>query len=113
MTPELMTGLFMLATSITTVIGLEIARHFMARKEVVFDQGILQVKEFRAQIAELQARQDLLEGELTKWKDRYYVLVQEMAAVKGERDSMAIDIKRLQAEVAVLRAEVDRRTGGK
>jgi predicted phage-related endonuclease len=92
---------------------LEVVRRVLGRREVVFDQSIQQAREFRAQIKELQDRQDFLDCDLTKWKEKYYALMAELAIVKSERDMIAIDIKRLQTEVAALRAEVDRRTGGK
>jgi len=96
-----------------TALLLEVVRRVLGRKEVVFDQSIQQTKEFRAQIKELQDRQDFLDCDLAKWKEKYYVLMAELATVKSERDTIALDIKRLQAEVAVMRAEVERQTGGK
>ena len=109
MNPEVMIAI----TAGLTALLLEVVRRVLGRRDVVFDQGIVQVKEFRAQVAELQARQDVLEKELISWKDKYYSLIAELVTVKAERDTMAIDIKRLQTEVAALRAEADRRTGGK
>ena len=109
MNPEVMIAI----TAGLTALLLEVVRRVLGRRDVVFDQGILQVKELRVQITELQTRQDILECELTKWKDKYYVLVQELGFVKGERDTMAADIKRLHAEVVVLRAELDRWTDRK
>jgi len=109
MNPEVMIAI----TAGLTALLLEVVRRVLGRRDVVFDQGIVQVKEFRAQVAELQARQDVLEKELISWKDKYYSLIAELVTVKAERDTMVVDIKRLRAEVEVLRIEIERRAIGK
>ena len=93
-------------TAVICTILLKVADKALSRKEVAFDQTARQVDQLVAQIKSLQERQNYLEEQLTEWKDKYYRLVEELATVRAERDTMTSDMGHLREEFSMLSTQV-------